>query len=105
MNSDNTILQKLYHGTVEEAKTILTDNPKYKLANIELSEAIEDFKILLNDNLKSHLDVILKLQKEVNRVYDYENFAYGFKIGAGLLSEALTDLSNIPKKYVPPSFI
>jgi uncharacterized protein YgfB (UPF0149 family) len=91
-------LQKLYDGEIFPSEQIIPRTPRYKHVITTLEDAKKQLKLTLNDNGKGLFNRIETLTSELDTMYGYEEFAYGFRLAVALMldrSEADSfDLEN-----------
>ena len=85
----STLLEQLYRGKIYPAENIVVRTPEYK----ELQQKINDEKIYFNSILSSddgkRFGDLGDMELDRSAVYAFENFAYGFRLGIGLIFEIL----------------
>ncbi len=87
----STLLEQLYRGKIYPAENIVVRTQEYK----DLKQKINDEKIyfksiLSSDDGKRFAD-LSDMELDRSAVYAFENFAYGFRLGMGLILETLND--------------
>ena len=91
------LLQQLFDGKVHPSANIGIDNAELHNANKDAEEAKADFaKKVPGSNLED-FDKIYELYEKAFKIYYYECFAYGFRLGVTLLYEALKDADSLTK--------
>ncbi|MCH5287087.1 MAG: hypothetical protein J1E43_06675 [Christensenellaceae bacterium] len=64
--------------------------PAYWPACKKNGEEIAFLSTRLNSEDKEHLDKLVKQLADTSRMSDYDNFAYGFRVGVLLMHEVMT---------------
>ena len=94
---EKSVLQRLFEGKVHPSANIGVDNAELHNANKDAEEARVDFVKKLPESDRGDFDEIYELYDKAFRIYHYECFAHGFKLGVTLLHEALSDQNNLTK--------
>ena len=93
----NTPLKQLYQGALKKPlyriDTITENSLEYIQANEEYTKKLNNFYPLLPLRGQEMFDELEEERLEVESVYNYECFAYGFKLATFLL--ATTDISTV----------
>ena len=88
----STLLEQLYGGEIYPAEKIVVRTPEYR----ELSRKISDEKTYFNSVLSSkdgeRFEDLGDMELQRSSAYAFENFVYGFRLGAGLILETLDTL-------------
>ena len=85
-----TLLQQLY-DEVYLAEQIVPKSPEYKELLRKLSVEKEYLREKLSESDRERFDEIGSMYLEIASLCGYEDFAYGFRLGVGLMVEALAD--------------
>lgn len=86
-----TLLKQLYNGEIYPSETINCKAPEYRELSHKISDETEYFKKTLSPEDWSRLEQLDDMIHDRSAAYSYENFSYGFRLGVGLMIEALTD--------------
>ena len=84
-----TLLQQLYEGEIYPEKEIVPKTPEYREVNRAVSNEKRYFYDVLNDKQRQHFEILDDLRCRSSTLYAYENLAYGFRLGMGLMMETL----------------
>ncbi len=84
-----TLLQQLYDGEIYPADQIVPKNPQYR----ELCRKLGQEK----QYLRERFDEMGDMHLEIASLCGYEDFAYGFRLGAGLMIEALVSGNGLSR--------
>ena len=84
-----SVLEQFFDGRVYPKENITCDNPKYRAALENRAELKKDFYKRLSDDDTLTFDNLETLSYEMESYFNYECFAYGFRIGIAFLLEAL----------------
>ncbi len=86
-----SLLQRLYDGEIFPAEQIVPKNPEYRELTHKLREEKEYLRERLSESDRERFDAMENLSQEIENLYGSEDFFCGFRLGAGLMMEALTD--------------
>ncbi len=92
-----TLLQQLYDGEIYPAEQINPKQPEYKELLRKLGVEKEYLREKLPESDRERLDEIGNMYLEIASLCGYEDFVYGFRLGAGLMVEALTNRNGFPR--------
>ena len=95
--AEKNILQQLFDGKVIPSMNIGVDNPELHKANRLAEDAKIRFAKNLPDSDHEGFNKVHELYDKAFRIYFYESFAHGFKLGVTLLHEALSDTDALTK--------
>ncbi|MFI8715678.1 hypothetical protein QIH01_08505 [Brevibacillus brevis] len=84
-----TLLQQLYDGEIYPAEQIVPKSPEYT----ELLRKLGTEK----QYLRERFDEMGDMHLEIASLCGYEDFAYGFRLGAGLMIEALVSGNGLSR--------
>lgn len=84
-----TLLQQLYDGEIYPAEDVNPKNPKYRELCRKVGEEREYFRNKFSGSDREQFDEMDNLYQEITAIYGYEDFSFGFRLGAGLMAEAL----------------
>jgi len=87
----NSLLKRLYDGEIYPAEQTNPKQPEYKELLRKLSGEKEYFREKLPESDRERFDEIGNMYLEIASLCGYEDFAYGFRLGAGLMAEALVN--------------
>jgi hypothetical protein len=97
-NSMNeSLLQQLFDGELDPSKSISKDNQELKQVLREIIEAEKRFLERLSESDTDIYEELKAIQNKYDRLYIYETFAYGFRLGASLFFEALNNKENLAR--------
>lgn len=101
----NSLIEQLYHGSLQPNKNVIPNSPEYVKLNQEASEIIEIWKGRLSEEEFIELEALLDLHAQTHSMELASIFTYGFRLGAGIMVEVLTGeeklasrLSTFPDK-------
>lgn len=93
-----SLLQRLYDGEIYPAENLYLKGAKHKELNRKISDETEYFKNVLSPEDWKRFETLGDMQHERTDDYYYANFLYGFRLGAGLIAEALAADAEPPKE-------
>ena len=107
------ILEDLYIGNVRPGERMFKRNSQYAKALDETVKAGDALTASLSDEQKEFFEDYMTAQREVNILTDCETFCYGFKVGAKIMLDVLTEgqmkeiLSRANRRWViePTGFL
>lgn len=85
------ILEDLYIGNIRPGERMFKRNSQYAKALDETVEAGDALTASLSDEQKELFEDYMTAQREVNVLTDCETFRYGFKVGAKIMLDVLTE--------------
>ena len=85
------LLQQLYDGEIYPAEQINPQNPEYRELYRKLSEEKNYFREKFSGREQERFDGMNDLYHTIMTIYGYEDFSYGFRLGAGPMAEALSN--------------
>lgn len=83
------ILEELYNGKIYPFENIIPQDKKYQEINGRIGELREYFSGKLSAEDKEKFENWNDLIYESRYMEDYENFAYGFRLGVRLIIDAM----------------
>ena len=86
-----TLLQQLYDGEIYPAEQINPQNPEYREVCRKLGAEREYFRQKFSESEQKRFDGMDDMYHTMMTIYGYEDFTYGFRLGAGLMAEALSN--------------
>ena len=86
---NKSLLQQLYDGEVYPAEQIVPKGTQYRELSRKLGEEKQYIGEQLSASDRERLEKIQNLSGEIASLYGYENFFHGFRLGVGLMMEAL----------------
>jgi len=94
---NRAILKQVYERNLNSMEEVAEQNQKYLKLNDKIMNERAEFRKLISSNssLIKQFDEIEEKQHILDDIYSYECFAYGFKLGTGLMSETLSDFYNV----------
>ena len=85
------ILEELYIGNVRPGERSFKRNSQYGRALAESADAADKLLATLSAEQKELFDAFSDAQREVSVLTDAETFIYGFRTGAKIMMDVLTD--------------
>ena len=85
------ILEELYIGSVRPGERMFKRNSQYAKALNETVKAGDALTDVLTPEQKALFEDYMTAQREVNVLTDCETFMYGFKVGAKIMLDVLTE--------------
>lgn len=85
------ILEELYIGNVRPGERSFRRNSQYGRALSASADAADKLIAALSDEQKKLFEEYMDAQREVMVITDMETFIYGFRIGAKIMLDVLTD--------------
>ena len=85
------ILEELYIGSVRPGERMFKRNSQYAKALNETVKAGDALTEILTPEQKTLFEDYMTAQREVNVLTDCETFMYGFKVGAKIMLDVLTE--------------
>ena len=85
------ILEELYLGTIHPGECMFKRNSQYVKALDEMVKAGDALTTTLTPEQKAFFEDYMDAQREVNVLTDCETFMYGFKVGAKIMMDVLTE--------------
>ena len=85
------ILEELYIGNVRPGERSFKRNSQYGRALDESADAADRLIAVLSEEQKKLFEEYMDAQREVMVLTDAETFIYGFRIGAKIMMDVLTD--------------
>lgn len=85
------ILEDLYIGNVRPGERMFKRNSQYAKALDETVKAGDALTASLSAEQKEFFEDYMTAQREVNILTDCETFCYGFKVGAKIMLDVLTE--------------
>lgn len=84
-----TLLQQLYSGEIYPSEKIVVRTSEYKELNRKISDDKIYFQSVLSADDRKRFEDLGDMELERSSSYAYENFVHGFRLGVGLIIEAL----------------
>lgn len=85
------ILEDLYLGDIRPNEPFFKRNSQYAKALDEVVKVGDTLTASLNEDEKKLFEDFMDAQREVNILTDCETFMYGFKVGAKIMMDVLTE--------------
>ena len=85
------ILEELYIGNVRPGERSFKRNSQYGRALAESADAADKLIAVLTDQQRKLFEEYMDAQREVMVLTDAETFIYGFRTGAKIMLDVLTD--------------
>jgi hypothetical protein len=89
------ILEALYGGRILPFETIIPESPEYKQLNQKIIERTEQWQKKLSETDYDLFEEFLELCHDSWAMETTAAFVYGFRLGAALLVEVLTDREEL----------
>lgn len=86
-----SLLQQLYDGEVYPSENIKCNTLEYRELGGKIVEEKQYFKATLSPDDWSRFDKLEDMLYERSSAYAFTNFTYGFRLGVGLMIEALAN--------------
>ncbi|WP_238653653.1 DUF6809 family protein [Paenibacillus piscarius] len=86
-----TILEALYHGKLQPNMTIVPSHPEYRSAYKQVTAETLQWRERLGEEVFRELEEYLDLYDSVNSMHVEAAFHQGFKLGANLLIETMSN--------------
>lgn len=86
-----SFLEELYYGKLYPSEQIVSDDPKYRALNRQISEMMQRWRKKLSEEDFRQLEAMLDLQGESNSIHNMATFVHGFKLGASMMIEVLDE--------------
>ena len=83
------VLRDWYEGNIYPMDNISPDDPDYEEVVNELGEIMQHLESILPTEEQENFSKMKQLLHESDMMERYANFAYGFRLGALLMSEIL----------------
>ena len=84
-----SVLRDWYDGNIYPMDDILPEDSDYREVTNELGEIMQHLEGILPAEEQENFEKMKQLQHESDVMETYANFAYGFRLGALLMSEIL----------------
>lgn len=88
------ILEKLYNGQINPVENVVPKDTKYRPLSSEIASERDYFLSKLPDRDKERFEKWNNAIYEHEKIAEYTNFTYGFKLGARLISEIFTEIGD-----------
>ena len=85
------ILEELYIGNVRPGERSFKRNSQYARALSDASDAADALLAVLTEEQKKLFEAFTDAEREVRVLEDAETFIYGFRTGAKIMLDVLTD--------------
>ncbi|WP_068782731.1 DUF6809 family protein [Paenibacillus phocaensis] len=85
-----SILDSIYYGNLLPEEQVVPKDPQYRRLSRELSEAMIAWREKLSVEDFNELETLIDLQQQIQGMEMAAAFAYGFKLGSGLMVEIMT---------------
>ena len=85
---EKSILKKLFDGEVYPSENMVINTPEYRKAINALDKEKERLKQSLSAENREVFDSVERLYDELIAIYNYEDFAYGFRLAVALLFDS-----------------
>jgi hypothetical protein len=88
---EKSILRKLFDGEVYPSENMRIINPEYLKAKKALTDAKERFIATLSTEGINAFQKIEALYDEITMIYNYEDFAYGYRLAISLIFDTMKE--------------
>ena len=86
-----SILEELYYGNINPDEQAVSKDPEYRPLNMRISKTRECLKVNLSDDDVQLLENLINLHCASSSMEAAASFSYGFKLGAMIALEVLTE--------------
>ncbi|MDF2923876.1 MAG: hypothetical protein K0R57_2790 [Paenibacillaceae bacterium] len=93
-----SLLEQLYQGKLNPDEKAVSSDPQYRELSTKVAETIRNWQEFHSEEEFSKLRAFLDLYDQTHEMELASNFTYGFRLGAGLMVEILTDASGLAQK-------
>ncbi|WP_341282223.1 DUF6809 family protein [Paenibacillus sp. FSL H8-0537] len=93
-----SLLEELYHGNMRPDEKRIANNPEYLQMSQHISEMMEAWKKKHTEDEYTKLEALLDLYAQAHSMELTSTFTYGFRLGAGIMTEVLTGKEELAKK-------
>jgi len=95
--TEKDILKQLFNGRVYPSENIGVNNSALHKANAIAEDAKVNFSKKITECDRAEFNEIFDLYYNAFRIYHYECFSHGFKLGVTLMHEALRDSDTLTR--------
>lgn len=92
--ADKSLLRQLYDGDIFPAEQSVPQVPEYRELSHKLADEKSHFREPLSNGEQERFDEMWNISSELGKLQSHEDFAQGFRLGARLMIETLTDDSE-----------
>ncbi|WP_410514569.1 hypothetical protein PaeBR_09385 [Paenibacillus sp. BR2-3] len=93
-----SLLEQLYHSNLYPDEKVISSDPQYRELSRKTSETIEAWKKQHSEKEFNELETLLDLYAQTHGMELASSFTYGFRLGAGIMVEALTGKDELAHK-------
>jgi predicted metallo-beta-lactamase superfamily hydrolase len=90
-----TILEELYDGNIYPDELIVSKDPEYRPLNQEISNTMKIWRSKLSEDDYEQLEALMDLRCKSTSMEASATFMYGFKLGAIIMIEVLTEKEKL----------
>jgi len=90
-----SILEEFACGNISPEPRFIKRNSEYEKAVNTLSDTEEKLRVVLNDAGRELLSAFLDAQGAVNHMTNIDKFVYGYRLGALMTMEVLSDKEDL----------
>jgi hypothetical protein len=83
-----SILKRLFNGEVYPSENMVINTPEYHKTITDLNNEKERLKKSLSTESREIFDRVESLNDDLTAIYNYEDFAYGFRLAVALLIDS-----------------
>lgn len=92
-----TLLQQLFDGEIYPSEQIVPKGQEYEELFQKLIIEKKYFQERLSASDQERFEEMENISQEITALYEYENFFYGFRLGAGLMIETLANRNKLTR--------
>ncbi|MGG4141817.1 DUF6809 family protein [Paenibacillus algorifonticola] len=93
-----SLLEELYHGDLRPIEKRILRDATYLQMNQKISEALETWRKQHSEEEFAKLEELLDLYAQTHTMELTSTFTYGFRLGAGIMTEVLTGKDELARK-------
>jgi hypothetical protein len=92
------LLAQLYNGQLNPNEHAVPEDPQYREIGQKISIAMDKWNHKHSEEERKELEAIFDWIDQTHEKELFSTFSYGFRLGAGLMVEALTGKSGLANK-------
>ncbi|MEK5026781.1 MULTISPECIES: DUF6809 family protein [Paenibacillus] len=92
-----SLLDQLFHGNLCPDEKVVPNDPHYRQASRKTSETVEAWRKRHSEEEFDELEKLLDLYGQTHGMELASSFAYGFRLGAGIMVEVLTGKDELAR--------
>ncbi|RAV06403.1 DUF6809 family protein [Paenibacillus sp. YN15] len=90
-----TILEALYHGQIYPNELIMPSQPEYRAASRQVAAQTEQWRKRLGKEVFRELEEYIDLCDSVESMHAEAAFSHGFRLGANLIMEIMSNREEL----------